>query len=65
VALKLNSTKTVQTLNALKKKLTLALKHQHAISSNMRILQEKQEKTGVAIRKTKEEIEVANTNNRK
>lgn len=63
VSLKLNSTKTVQTLNALKKKLNESLKHQSMISSNMRILKEKQLKTDSAIKKTRDEIEVANNNN--
>ena len=56
LSLKLNSGKTVQTLNSLKKKLTDAMREQDIISSDMRVKKEKQGKTQVAIKKTKDEI---------
>jgi len=65
LALKLNSGKTVQTLNGLKKKLTDATREQEMISSEMKIKQEKQAKTNWAITKTRQEIEKINIVNRK
>jgi len=53
LALKLNSGKTVQTLNSLKKKLQDATRDQDMISSDMKIKQDKQSKTTYAITKTK------------
>lgn len=54
--MKLNSGKTVQTLNALKKKLNDALKEQERTQSEMKIKVQKQEKTVVDIKKTKRVI---------
>lgn len=59
LALKLNSGKTVQTLNLLKKKLQDAIREQDMISSEMKIKVQKQEKTVKAIKKTKEDIKKA------
>ena len=59
LALKLNSGKTVQTLNSLKKKLQDAIREQDMISSEMKIKIQKQEKTKKAIKKTKEDIKKA------
>ena len=65
LALKLNSGKTVQTLNSLKKKLQDATRDQDMISSDMKIKQDKQSKTTYAIQRTKQEIEKINIVNRK
>jgi hypothetical protein len=64
LALKLNAGKTVQTLNGLKKKLQDAIREQDMISSEMKIKQGNQKKTIESIKKTKEEIAVANFNNK-
>ena len=53
LALKLNSGKTVQTLNGLKKKLQDALKEQSRIESEMEIKIQKQKKTVSDITKTR------------
>jgi len=65
LALKLNSGKTVQTLNSLKKKLQDAIREQDMISSEMKIKIQKQEKTKKAIKKTKDDIKKADQNNRR
>jgi len=65
LALKLNSGKTVQTLNGLKKKLQDAIRDQDMITSDMKIKTDKQAKTTFAISKTKQEIEKINIVNRK
>jgi hypothetical protein len=64
LALKLNSGKTVQTLNGLKKKLQDALKEQDRIQSEMKIKIQKQDKTVVDIKKTRRVIERIDINNR-
>lgn len=64
LALKLNSGKTVQTLNGLKKKLQDALKEQDRIQSEMKIKMQKQEKTVSDIKKTRRVIEKIDINNR-
>lgn len=64
LALKLNSGKTVQTLNGLKKKLHDALKEQERIQSEMKIKIQKQEKTVVDIKRTRKVIEKIDINNR-
>ena len=60
LALKLNSGKTVQTLNGLKKKLQDATRDQDMISSEMKIKQEKQTKTDQSITQTRQEIDKIN-----
>ena len=64
LALKLNSGKTVQTLNGLKKKLNDALKEQERIHSEMKIKMEKEKKTVDDISKTKRVIARIDINNR-
>lgn len=64
LALKLNSGKTVQTLNGLKKKLHDALKEQERIQSEMNIKIQKQDKTVQDIKKTRRVIEKIDINNR-
>ena len=65
LALKLNSGKTVQTLNSLKKKLQDAIREQELISSEMKIKMQSQAKTKKSIIKTKGEIAKVNNNNKK
>lgn len=65
LTLKINSGNTVQTLNSLKKKLTDAIREQDHIAIEMKIKQQKMEKTKKAIKKTKEDIKEADTNNRR
>ena len=65
LSLKLNSTKTVQTLNGLKKKLADALRENERTATNLGILDIKQSKTEKAIHKTKYDIEKETINNRK
>jgi len=65
LTLKINSGNTVQTLNILKKKLTDAIREQEHIDIEMKIKRQKMEKTKKAIKKTKEDIKEADTNNRK
>lgn len=65
LALKLNSGKTVQTLNGLKKKLQDAMREQDMISSEMKIKMQNQIKTKKSIVKTKGEISKVDNNNRK
>ena len=65
LTLKINSGNTVQTLNSLKKKLTDAIREHDHIEIEMKIKQQKMEKTKKAIKKTKEDIKKADTNNRK
>lgn len=64
LALKLNSGKTVQTLNGLKKKLQDALKEQSRIESEMEIKIQKQKKTVTDITKTKQVIQKVVLNNK-
>jgi len=65
LALKLNSGKTVQTLNSLKKKLTDALKQQEEISRDMALKDQKQKKTADEIIKAKGDIEEEQYNYKK
>jgi len=64
VALKVNATKTVQTLNNLKKKLGDANKENEMIHSEMKIKQQKLEKTRKAIEETNQEIKQATLSNK-
>ena len=65
LTLKINSGNTVQTLNSLKKKLTDAIREHDHIEIEMKIKQQKMEKTKKAIKKTKEDIKKVDINNRR
>ena len=65
LALKLNSGKTVQTLNGLKKKLQDAMRIQDMNTSEMKIKMQNQIKTKKSIEKTKREIQFVDFNNKK
>ena len=65
LALKLNSGKTVQTLNSLKKKLQDAIKLQEMIARDMQMKKLKLERTNEDIGKAKGEINRAKYNNKK
>lgn len=65
LALKLNATKTVITLNGLKKKLHDAQHESDIIQSDMKIKQQKLEKTQQAIAKTKNDIKKVDKSNRR
>ena len=65
ISLKTDSAKTVQTLNTLKKKLTEAIREELMISSEIKIKMQKMEKTKKAIKKTKDDIQKADNNNRR
>ena len=64
LALKLNSGKTVQTLNGLKKKLQDAIKEETHIKEDIDIKQRKQFKTIEDITRTKKDIKEVEFNNR-
>ena len=64
LALKLNSGKTVQTLNTLKKKLQEAMRLQDSISRDMTLKDLKLKKTKEAIEQSRKDIAKANANNR-
>lgn len=64
LTLKINAGNTVQTLNSLKKKLNDAEREQTHISIEMKIKQQKMEKTKKAIEKTQEDIKKTDFNNR-
>lgn len=59
LSLKLNSGKTVQTLNSLKKKLQDAIRMQDSISRDMEMKKHKYERTGDDIKKARKEIKKA------
>ena len=59
LSLKLNSGKTVQTLNSLKKKLQDAMRMQESINRDMRTKEDKQVRTKEDITKARKEIHVA------
>ena len=65
LSLKLNSGKTVQTLNSLKKKLQDAIKLQEMITRDMQIKKVKSVRTSEDIFKARKDIKVASLNNRK
>lgn len=65
LALKLNSGKTVQTLNALKKKLQDAIKTQEMITRDMTMKRQKQERTKDDIGKARIDINKAKYSNKK
>lgn len=65
LALKLNSGKTVQTLNGLKKKLQDAMRIQDMNTSEMKIKMQNQIKTKKSIEKTRWEIKQVETNNKR
>ncbi len=65
LSLKLNSGKTVQTLNSLKKKLQDAIKMQEMITRDMQMKKIKYEKTKEDITKARDEIAKAKYNNKK
>ena len=65
LSLKLNSGKTVQTLNSLKKKLQDAIKLQEMITRDMQMKKIKYEKTKEDITKARDEIAKAKYNNKK
>lgn len=64
LTLKINSGNTVQTLNSLKKKLTDAEREQSHIAIEMKIKQQKIEKTKKAIEKTQKDIKAIDHDNR-
>ena len=65
LSLKLNSGKTVQTLNQYKKKLQDALKMQDMITRDMQMKKVKYERTKEDIAKARSEISKAKYNNKK
>ena len=65
LALKLNSGKTVQTLNTLKKKLQDAIRLQESTARDMQMKKHKLEKTKEDIKESKKQIVKANASNRR